>query len=217
MAVKAKICGLGSAEAVDAAVEAGADLVGFVFYPPSPRAVSAATAATLVARVPQRVARVGLFVDPEDAAIAAVLAEAPLTMLQLHGHETPERVAAVRARFGLPVIKAVAIEGEADLAAAVRAAAVADWLLFDARPPKTADALPGGNARAFDWRLLAGRRFACPWLLAGGLTPENVAEALRITGAGAVDVSSGVERARGVKDPALIRAFLAAVRSAGGD
>lgn len=212
--VKAKICGLSTAEAVDAAVSGGAALVGLVFYPPSPRHVAPAQAAALAGRVPAGVGCVGLFVDADDAAIEAVLAAVPLAMLQLHGRETPERVAAVRARFGLPVIKALPVAAEADFAAVDDYAPVADWLLFDARPPKTADALPGGNALAFDWRLLAGRRIPRPWLLAGGLDPANVADAIRISGATAVDVSSGVERAKGIKDPALIAAFLAAVRSA---
>ncbi len=215
VAVKAKICGLRTAEAVDAALAGGAAFLGFVFYPPSPRYVAADAAAALIARVPPAVASVGLFVDADDASIAGVLAAAPLTMLQLHGDEPPERAAGLRARFGLPVIKALPIAAAEDFAAVADYAPACDWLLFDARPPKTATALPGGNALAFDWRLLAGRAVPLPWLLAGGLDPANVAEAVRLTGASAVDVSSGVERTKGVKDPARIAAFLAAVRSAG--
>lgn len=212
MTIKAKICGLKTAEAVDAAVAGGAAFIGFVFFPPSPRALSPDDAAGLIGRVPAQVARVGLFVDPNDALIGSVLDRAPLTMIQLHGKEPPERVADVRARFDLPVIKALPIAEEGDFAAVAPYAAVSDWLLFDAKPPKRADSLPGGNALAFDWSLLRDRDVPVPWLLAGGLDPDNVAEAIRITGAEAVDVSSGVEKARGVKDPALIAAFLTATR-----
>jgi len=213
--VRAKICGLRTAGAVDAAVAGGAAFVGFVFYPPSPRSISPADAGALIARVPDHIASVGLFVDPDDATIAAVLAVADLGMLQLHGAESPERVAAIRAHFGLPVIKALPVAVAEDFAAVADYADVCDWLLFDARPPKTADALPGGNALAFDWRLLGGRPVPLPWLLAGGLDPSNVADAVRLSGAAAVDVSSGVERAKGVKDPARIAAFLEALRPTG--
>ena len=212
MTIRAKICGLKTAEAVDAAVVGGAAFIGFVFFPPSPRALSPDDAAELIARMPAQVARVGLFVDPDDVLIRSVLDRAQLTMIQLHGKEPPDRVAAIRARFGLPVIKALPIAEEGDFAAVTSYAAVSDWLLFDAKPPKRPDSLPGGNALAFDWRLLRDRDVSVPWLLAGGLDPANVAEALRITGAEAVDVSSGVEKARGVKDPELITDFLAAVR-----
>lgn len=210
MPVDAKICGVNSAEAAMAAAEGGARHVGFVFYPPSPRAVDAATAEALAALLPARIRKVGLFVDAEDAAIAAVLARVPLDMLQLHGGETPERVRAIRSRFGRPVMKAIGVAGEGDLARAADYAAVADWLLFDARPPKDRpDALPGGNAVSFDWTLLAGRDWPLPWMLSGGLHAGNLAAALRATAARCVDVSSGVEQAPGRKDPAKIRAFLA--------
>lgn len=214
MDVKAKICGLRTPESVDAAVAGDAAFVGFVFYPPSPRALAPGDAAALIARVPETVACVGLFVDPDDSLLQQVLETAPLGMIQLHGHEPPQRVAAIRARFGCPVIKALAIAEEADFTPVADYAPVCDWLLFDAKPPKRPDSLPGGNALSFDWRLLQGRPMAKPWMLAGGLDPDNVAEAVRLTGAAAVDVSSGVEKAKGVKDPARITAFLNAVRDA---
>ena len=211
MAVMVKICGVNSKEAAMAAAEGGAALVGLVFYPPSPRHLTPAQAADIAAALPPAVDRVGLFVDAGDEAIEAVLAQVPLDMLQLHGGESVARTAAVRARFALPVMKAIAVAGEGDLAAADSFAAVADRLLFDAKPPKTMEgALPGGNALALDWELLAGRDWPRPWMLSGGLTLENLAEAVRISGARAVDVSSGVEDRRGHKDPARIRAFLAA-------
>lgn len=207
MALEVKICGVKTAEALDTAVTAGARLVGFVFFPPSSRALRPAAAAALAQRVPPGVLRVGLVVDADDATLDAILSEVPLDLLQLHGHESLERVAAVRARFGLPLIKAVAVEHANDLAAAEAYAAVADRLLFDARPPKGA-ILPGGNARSFDWRLLAGRSWPRPWLLAGGLNTGNLAEAVRLSGAVAVDVSSGVEDAPGHKSATLIRSFM---------
>lgn len=209
-----KICGVNDAVGFDAAVAAGADMLGFVFYPPSPRAVTPGEAAALSARREGGPLRVGLFVDPSDEAIAAVLAALPLGLIQLHGAEDPARCAAIRARFGLPVMKALGIAGPGDLAALAEYAPAVDRFLLDAKPPVGAE-LPGGNASAFDWSLTAGRPIPRPWLLAGGLTPENVAEALRRSGAPGVDVSSGVERARGVKDPARIAAFIAAARAAG--
>jgi phosphoribosylanthranilate isomerase len=211
--VRVKICGLTSPAAVDAAVAAGAAYAGFVFHPNSPRHLGHAAAAALAARVPPGVTRVGLAVDMDDAGLDAILAAVPLDMLQLHGRESPERVAEVRARTGLPVIKAVGIATEADLPLLDEAARAADMLLVDARPPPGAS-LPGGNGLAFDWRLIAGRRWPVPWLLAGGLTPANVAAAVRLTGARAVDVSSGVESSPGVKDPERIRAFVAAAAAA---
>ncbi|HEV2300002.1 MAG TPA: phosphoribosylanthranilate isomerase [Stellaceae bacterium] len=213
MSVKAKICGLTSAAAVAEAVTGGAAYVGFVFYPPSPRSLAAAAAGALCAAVPEGVRRVGLFVDAEDAAIAAVLEEAALDLLQFHGQEPPERVAAARDRFGRPVIKAVAIAGPEDLAVAERYEGVADLLLFDAKPPRRAGALPGGNGLAFDWQLIKGRAWGCPWMLSGGLTAELLPQAVRLSGAAIVDVSSGVESAPGRKDLAKIRAFLAAARA----
>lgn len=212
MTVAAKICGLKTPEAVAAAIAGGARYLGFVFFPPSPRNVAPAEAAALMAAVPAGVKKVGLVVDADDEALAALLAACPLDILQLHGHETPERTAAIRARFGLPVMKALPVAGPEDLAGARAYEAVSDLLLFDAKPPKGATR-PGGNALAFDWSLLAGTAWSRPWLLAGGLTPENVAEAVRTSGAPGVDVSSGVEAAPGVKSLEKIRAFLAAVRA----
>jgi phosphoribosylanthranilate isomerase len=211
VAVEVKICGIRDAEGLDAAVVAGADLVGFVFFPPSPRAVAPAQAAALSARHAGGPRRVGLFVDATDDAIAGVLAEVALDILQLHGTETPARAAAIRARFGLPVMKALGVGAPEDLAAVAAFAPVVDRFLFDAHPPPGGP-LPGGNAQPFEWRLLAGRVIPRPWLLAGGLTAGNVAEAIRAAGAPGVDVSSGVERARGVKDAALVRAFVAAAK-----
>jgi phosphoribosylanthranilate isomerase len=208
-----KICGINDAEALDSAARAGAQMVGFVFFPPSPRSVVPAQAAELAARLPSTIAPVGLFVDASDEAIAAVLAEVPLRLLQLHGQESPERCAAIRDRFGLPVMKALGIGSEADLALLDAYAPVVDRFLLDAKPPAGAS-LPGGNAAAFDWTLLAGRAIPRPWLLAGGLTAANVADAIRTSGAPGVDVSSGVERVRGLKDPVLVRAFVTAALSA---
>jgi phosphoribosylanthranilate isomerase len=208
-----KICGIKDAEAMRAAAEAGADLLGFVFFPPSPRAVTPAEAAALSATVTGGPLRVGLFVDPTDEALAATLAAIPLDILQLHGEETPERCAAIRARFGRPVMKALGIATPADLDALAAYAPAVDRFLLDAKAPPGAP-LPGGNAAPFDWTLTAGRAIPRPWLLAGGLTPQNVAEAIRVAGAPGVDVSSGVEKARGVKDPGLIAAFVAAARQA---
>jgi len=217
MRVLVKICGLADAAGVDAAVEAGADMLGFVFYPPSPRAVTPAAAAALSARHPGGPLRVGLFVDADDATLRAALAAVPLDLLQLHGSEPPDRVQEIRRRFGLPVMKAVGIATRSEVAEAIAAFGLAcDRLLFDAKPPPegTPGALPGGNAAAFDWSVLRGASVPVPWLLAGGLTPANVARAIAVSGAPGVDVSSGVERTRGVKDPALIRAFVAAARAA---
>ena len=209
MTVEAKICGLSTPETLDAAVQAGARWVGFVTFPKSPRHLgSLDLLKALGARVPASVGRVGLFVDPDDALLRAVLDKVPLDMIQLHGAETPARVAEVEALTGLPVIKAVGLAEPADLDALWDYGLVADMLLIDAKPPKGA-ALPGGNGVAFDWRLLAGRQILKPWLLAGGLTPENVTQALRLTRAPGVDVSSGVESAPGIKDPDRIRDFIA--------
>ncbi|MCZ8150762.1 MAG: phosphoribosylanthranilate isomerase [Roseomonas sp.] len=205
-----KICGINDASAMEAAAGAGADLVGFVFFPPSPRAVTPTQAAAIARPGP---ARVGLFVDPEESLIAAVLAELPLDIIQLHGEETPARCAAIRARFGLPVMKALGIATVEDLAQLADYAPVVDRFLLDAKAPPGAP-LPGGNAAPFDWTLMSGRTIPRPWLLAGGLTPRNVADAIRVSGAPGVDVSSGVERARGVKDTKLIAAFVEAARGA---
>src|SRR3954468_7947884 len=170
MSIAAKICGLSSEEAVAASIEGGAAYLGFVFYPPSPRCVSPARAAALCADVPASVRRVGLFVDADDGAIEAALDAAPLDILQFHGRESPERVAAVKARFGRPVMKAIPVASAEDVTAASRYEDCADFLLFDAKPPLRDDALPGGNGLAFDWRLIAGRRWGRPWMLSGGLT-----------------------------------------------
>jgi len=213
MTIAAKICGLSSEEAVAAAVEGGAAYLGFVFYPPSPRAVSPEHAAELCAAVPSGAQRVGLFVDADDDAIRAVLDRAPIDILQFHGHESPDRVAEAKARFGRPVMKAITVAGVEDVLAAARYEAVADMLLFDAKPRRRADALPGGNGLAFDWQLIAGRKWRRPWMLSGGLTAALLPEAVRISGTGAVDVSSGVERRRGDKDPERIREFLRVARS----
>lgn len=209
--MRVKICGLRSPEAVAATVGAGAAYLGFVFFPKSPRHVTLAEAAALAVEVPPGVAKVALVVDADDAALDALTATVPVDMIQLHGREDPARVREVRARWGLPVMKAVGIAGAGDLAKIDLYAGVADQLLIDAKPPEGAD-LPGGNGLAFDWRLLAGRRWPVPWMLAGGLTPGNVAEAVRLTGARQVDVSSGVESAPGVKDAGLVRAFVAAAQ-----
>jgi phosphoribosylanthranilate isomerase len=210
MSVTAKICGLSTEEAVTAASDAGAAYLGFVFYPRSPRAVTPQRAARLCTGVPAGIARVGLFVDAGDRVIEAALAAAPIDILQFHGGESPERVAAAKRRFGRPVMKAVAIAGFEDVLGAARYEDVADILLFDAKPPLRPDALPGGNGLAFDWALIADRPWLAPWMLSGGLTAELLPEAVRISGAAAVDVSSGVESQPGVKDLDKIRAFLAA-------
>lgn len=207
-----KICGLTTPETLDAAIKARAEYVGFNFYPPSPRYLSPRDAAALSARAEGRTQRVGLFVDASDETIAEFLAAARLDAIQLHGAETPERAAQVKARFGLPVWKALSIASEADVARANAYADAADLVLFDAKTPK--GTLPGGMGLAFDWTLVANWKGPLAWGLAGGLTPENVAEAIGLTGAPLVDTSSGVETAPGVKDGARIAAFCASARSA---
>jgi phosphoribosylanthranilate isomerase len=209
MGIRVKICGLRTVGDVEAVARAGAAYAGFVFFPKSPRHLSIAEAKALALAVPTGLAKVALIVNADDAAIEAILADVPIDMLQLHGHETPDRVAEIRDRFGLPVMKAVGLSGEADLAAIMEYSLVADQLLIDAKPGSGTD-LPGGNGLAFDWRLLVGRKWLRPWMLAGGLGPQNVADAIRLTGARQVDVSSGVESAPGVKDHAKIAAFVAA-------
>jgi phosphoribosylanthranilate isomerase len=214
--VQAKICGINSAEALRTAVDNGADFIGLVFYPPSPRSVSPEQARELAGYAGARVKKVGLLVDPVDAVIERILSLVKLDMLQLHGNETPARVAEIKKRFGVQAMKAVKVAAAADLDAVAAFAPVADWLLFDGVPPKDKKhALPGGNAARFDWTLLKGRRFALPWMLSGGLDPQNVAEAIRVSAAPCVDVSSGVESLPGVKDPARIAAFLKAAKSEG--
>lgn len=208
-----KICGLSTPDTLAAALDAGADMVGFVFFPPSPRNVVAATARALGARVEGRARKVALSVDADDVMLAQIVEALAPDLLQLHGHEKPQRVAAVREMFGVPVMKVLPVETRADLAAVEPYTRVADRLLFDARPPRDATR-PGGLGRPFDWRLLEGLKVPIPWMLSGGLDPGNVAQALRITRAGGVDVSSGVESAPGVKDPEKIRAFIRAARNA---
>ena len=211
MTTRVKICGLREPAHVAVAAEAGAAYIGLVFFEKSPRHVSIAEARNLALEVPPGVAKVALVVNASDEELGAILDRVPLDMLQLHGRETPARVAEIRARFGLPVMKALGVAEASDLAVLPDYEAVADQILLDAKAPKGA-ALPGGNGLAFDWRLVAGQVFERPWMLAGGLTPDNVAEAIARTGARQVDVSSGVESAPGVKDPALIRAFIAAAQ-----
>ena len=212
MTVSAKICGINDPAAMETAVACGASHVGLVFYPPSPRAVSPDAAATLAAIANGRAKRVGLFVDPEDSALDRVLDRVPLDLLQLHGAETPARVRAIRKRTGVAVMKVIRVAEAGDVERAADYLDAADWLMFDAKPPQEmANALPGGNALPFDWTLLSGRRWPLPWMLAGGLTADNVADAVRRTGARVVDTSSGVEDVPGRKNPKKIRAFLEAV------
>jgi phosphoribosylanthranilate isomerase len=208
MAVAVKICGLTDAVALAAAVEGGARYLGFVFYPPSPRALSPERAGELARGAPVDRTTVGVFVDPNDRLLDQVLARAPLEALQLHGAESPERVRAIKERTGRIVIKALQLADAEDLASVAEHAAVADMLLFDAKPPRDPGRLPGGNGLAFDWRLLQDLRVGCPWLLSGGLSAANLAAAVELCGARAVDVSSGVEARPGVKDPTKIRRFL---------
>lgn len=210
--VQVKICGLREARHVRAAVDAGARYLGFNFFPPSPRYVTVAQAAVLMADVPAGIARVALTVNASDSQLDEITSALGVDILQLHGRESPDRVAEIRARFGLPVMKAVGVADESDLAALLEYGRVADQILVDAKPAPGAE-LPGGNGLVFDWRLIAGRRWPVPWMLAGGLTAGNVAEAVRLTGTRQVDVSSGVECAPGVKDAALVREFVTAAQS----
>jgi phosphoribosylanthranilate isomerase len=212
MALTVKICGLRTQEALDAALDSGADLVGFVFFPPSPRHLGLEAARMLGERVGGLAGKVALTVDATDETLLDIVEALQPDMLQLHGKETPDRVVQVRTRFGLPVMKALPIAERADLSPIREYALVADRLLFDARPPREATR-PGGLGRRFDWMLLAGIDPGVPYMLSGGLDAGNVAEALRITRASGVDVSSGVERAPGVKDPNKIREFVRAARA----
>ena len=212
MDIRVKICGLTRPEDVAAVAAAGAQYAGFVFFEKSPRNVNIETARALALEAPVGLAKVALVVDADDAELDAIVGSVPLDMLQLHGHESPERVSEVRARYGLPVMKAVGVADVEDMAQIALYEEVADQLLIDAKPPKGAD-LPGGNGLSFDWRLLSGRKYwRKPWMLAGGLTPQNVRQAAQMTGARQVDVSSGVEAGAGVKDARRIAEFVAALR-----
>ena len=213
MGMIVKICGLSEPGTLEAALDAGADMVGFVFFEPSPRHVPLAAARSLAARVEGRAQRVALVVDADDATLAAVVDALSPDVLQLHGAETPERVRAIRSRFGVPVMKAIAVAAPSDLRQVEAFDATCDHLLFDARAPLAAGR-PGGNGHVFDWSLVGEVATRRPWLLAGGLDERNVAEAIRTSGARGVDVSSGVEVAPGQKDPGKIARFVAAVRAA---
>jgi phosphoribosylanthranilate isomerase len=213
--VRVKICGLKTPADIAAVVAAGAGYAGLNFFPKSPRFVTPDAARGLALAAPEGLCKVALVVDADDAALDAIVAGVPLDMLQLHGHETPARVAEVKARYGLPVMKVIGVAGEADLAPLLDYSLVADQILIDAKAPKDA-VLPGGNGLTFDWRLLVGRKWLKPWMLAGGLTPANVAEAIRLTGARQVDVASGVESAAGVKDAGKIAAFVEAAQGVKG-
>lgn len=211
--IRVKVCGLTREEDVEATAQSGAAYCGLVFFAKSPRHLSVPVARDLALAAPLGLARVGLMVNPQDAALDSIMRHVPIDMIQLHGTETPERVNEIRARFGLPVMKAVGLADEEDLPRITKYQAVADQILIDAKPPK-GSALPGGNGLSFDWTLLKKQRFGKPWMLAGGLTPDNVAKAIAMTGAKQVDVSSGVESAPGVKDAGLIRAFVNAAQTA---
>ncbi|MGB0569217.1 MAG: phosphoribosylanthranilate isomerase [Paracoccaceae bacterium] len=210
--VSVKICGLATVDDVRACADAGANYMGLVFFEKSPRNIIIPAARELALAAPLGLAKVALVVNPSDAELDAITATVPLDMLQLHGRETPERVAEVKARYGLPVMKAVGIADGDDLPKLESYFGVADQILVDAKPPKGGE-LPGGNGLSFDWRLIAGRRWPCPWMLAGGLTPENVAEAVKMTGTKQVDVSSGVEDAPGQKNAELIQKFVQSSRA----
>lgn len=207
-----KICGLSTPETLEAALDAGADMVGFVFFPPSPRNLTMDDAMALGAQAQDRSLKVALSVDATDAFLDAAIEAARPDILQLHGKETPERVLDLKRRFGLPVMKAVHVSSVEDLAAVAAYEHVADRLIFDARPPKGA-ILPGGNGATFDWRILDSVETRLPWMLSGGINPGNVAQALAVTSALGVDVSSGVESSPGVKDAALIREFIRRTRA----
>lgn len=215
-AIQVKICGINDPVAARTAAEAGVDMIGFVFYPPSPRAVTPKRAVELARELPAGVIRVALLVDADDALVDAVVATGVVDLLQLHGRETPQRVSAIKARTGLPVMKVLAVAVPADIEAARAFDGIADRILFDAKPPKDLKgALPGGNGLSFDWHLLDGLVLGTPWTLSGGLDAGNVATAIRLTGTASVDASSGIEDRPGVKNPDKIRAFVAAARSAG--
>lgn len=207
--MRVKICGLTTLGTLSAAVASGASYVGFVFFEKSPRHLTIKQASIMAESVPTGICKTALVVDPTDQELDTLLGAVPIDMIQLHGHETVERVSEVKQRFGLPVMKAVGISDETDLNQLNEYSRVSDQILVDAKPPKDAN-IPGGNGLAFDWRLIAGRRWPTPWMLAGGLTNKNVAEAARLTGARQFDVSSGVETLTGVKDIQLISDFIQA-------
>ena len=211
MTIAVKICGLTSPDAIDAAAGAGAVYGGLVFHPRSPRFLVLGQARLLAERMRGRLKSVALITDMDDAGIAELVKTVAPEFLQLHGRESVQRTAEIRARFGLPVIKALPVADASDLAVASDYEKIADMLMFDAKPPKGAER-PGGHGAAFDWKILAGRSFVKPWFLAGGLDPDNVARAIELAGARQVDVSSGVESSAGVKDPARITAFINAAR-----
>jgi phosphoribosylanthranilate isomerase len=207
--VRVKICGLKTSADVAAVAKAGAAYAGLNFFPKSPRYVTPAEARLLALEAPEGLCKVALVVDADDALLDSIVAEVPLDMLQLHGHETPARVAEIKARYGLPVMKVIGVASEADLSSLLDYQLVSDQILIDAKAPKDA-VLPGGNGLTFDWRLLVGRKWLKPWMLAGGLTADNVGQAIQRTGARQVDVASGVESAPGVKDAGRIAAFVEA-------
>ena len=208
--VRVKICGISEPAGLTAAIEAGARYVGFVFYPPSSRYVAIDTAKELALQVPTGVRAVGLFVDPTDLQLQETLGKVQLDMIQLHGMETPDRVAEIKARYAMPVMKAIRVREASDLEEISAFEAVADWLLFDSKPEQAS--LPGGTGHKFDWDLLKGREFNKPWMLAGGVTVDNVADALSQLTPNAIDISSGVEHAPGVKDAEKIKAFMTRVK-----
>jgi phosphoribosylanthranilate isomerase len=212
MSLIVKICGLSTRETLDVALESGADMVGFVFFAPSPRHLGLETARDLGRQAKGRASKAALTVDADDATLANIVEALEPDILQLHGRETVARLRDIKQKFGLPVMKAIAVETPADLAPLPGYAAVADRILFDARAPREATR-PGGLGAAFDWHLLENLDLKLPFLVSGGLNAENVAQAIRVTRAGGVDVSSGVERAPGVKDPEMIRAFIRAARA----
>ena len=212
MKVRVKLCGLTTQGDIDAAATAGTAYIGLVFFDKSPRNVSIETARSMALHAPIGLAKVALVVNADDATLDRITASVPLDMLQLHGSETPDRVAAVKARYGLPVMKALGIASRADVARAQLYSGVADQLLLDAKPAE-GETLPGGNGLSFDWRLLEGESWSVPWMLAGGLTPDNVAEAVRCSGAQQVDVSSGIETAPGQKSAALMAKFVTEANS----
>lgn len=206
---KVKICGLKEPETLTAAINAGADFIGFVFYKPSPRYIDIEVAKYLSSFMPANIELVGLFVDPSDDELLQTLNEVPLTMIQLHGHESPERVAEIKNNFKLPIIKALSISSKKDLEKAKEYESICDWLLFDAQGEES-----GGNGKTFDWGILKNYKSNLPWMLAGGLTPQNVAHAIKILSPDAVDVSSGVESVKGIKDASKIRSFLESIKKA---